>query len=161
MSVIVENGSIVANANSYVSEATLTAFAAARGLTLTSDATQLLIKSMDYIESLQYIGSKLTRNQALEWPRMWVWIDGYPVDPTTIPQQLKDGQCQTAIAIDQGNDPLQDTPRATRREKVGEIEVEYATSAATVTTNKKILNTLWKLLGASGNSGNIIKVGKA
>lgn len=158
--IIVEDGTIVAGANSYVSEADLTAFAAARGITLTSDEDDLLYQAMDYIEAKLYIGYKLTRDQALQWPRGDVKIDGYYIDSDTIPQELKNGLMQTAIAIDQSNDPLQDLPRSTKREKVGDIEVEYSDSATSVVINRKINAALWKLL-ASGSGTNIINVRKA
>lgn len=157
--IVVEDGSIIVGANSYVSEADLVTFATARGITLTSDEDELIIQAMDYIESLGYKGIKRTRDQSLQWPRIGVIIDGYYFDSDDIPQQLIDGLCQTAIAIDQGNNPLIDSPRKTVRERVGDLEVEYAQGASSVIVNKKILNTLNKLLG-NGVGANTIKVGK-
>lgn len=159
MAIIVEDGSVVANANSYVSEAELTAFATARGVTLTTDEEVLLISAMDYIESLQYKGFKLTRDQYLQWPRSYVVVDGWGIDSDTIPQELKNGLMQCAIAIDQGNNPLQDAPRSTKREKVGELEVEYMDNASSVVINKKILTSLQKLLanGGGASSGSVYR----
>ncbi len=154
MTITVEDGSIVTGANSYVSAADLTAFAVARGITLVTSTAVLIPKSMDYIESLLYIGSKSEATQPLHWPRINVYIDGFLFDSDDIPQQLIDGQCQAAIAIDQGNDPLQDLPRTAIRKKVGEIEVEYSTSSSPVSINRKIINTLYKLL-TSGGAGQI------
>jgi hypothetical protein len=151
MAIVVEDGSVVTGANSYVSEATLTTFAADRGITLTSDEDELLIKAMDYIENLYYKGLKKTKDQPLQWPRYNVYVDGFWIDSDTIPQQLKDGQMQCAIAIDQGNDPLQDISRDVKRERVGELEVEYSDSSVTSTINKKIINSLKKLLAGGGS----------
>lgn len=161
MAIIVEDGSIVAGANSYVSESDLVSFATQRGVVLTSGTEQLLIKAMDYIESLSFIGQKSTRDQGLQWPRCNVKVDGYYLDVATIPSELKNGLMQTAIAIDEGNNPLQNTPRSTKREKVGELEVEYMPGAASVEVNNKIMNSLYKLLAAGGTNGNVIRVGKA
>jgi len=158
--IIVEDGSIVANANSYVSEAELSTFASNRGITLTGTAAVLIIQSMDYIESLNYKGFKLTDDQSLLWPRTGVIVDGYLISSDEIPQELKDGQMQTCIAIDEGNDPLQDSPRKTKREKVGDLEVEYSDSSSSVVINKKITATLKKLLDG-GAGGNTFKVSKA
>jgi hypothetical protein len=146
MTIIVEDGTIVANANSYVSEADLTTFATARGITLTADTEQLLIKSMDYVEALNYKGIKQTRDQSLVWPRYGVYVDGYYLESNTIPQELKDGQMQCAIAIDQGNDPLQDIEKNVKREKVGNLEIEYADNSVNSVLNKRITNALKKLL---------------
>ncbi len=146
MAIIVEDGTSVANANSYVSTAELTAYAAARGVTLASGAETLLIQAMDYIESLSFIGIKWTRDQALQWPRLSVVVDGYTLDVAHIPQELKNGLMAAAIAIDAGNGPLINISRATKREKVGEIEVEYMDGAASVTVVRTINAQLWKLL---------------
>lgn len=159
MTIIVEDGSIVANANSYVTEAELTTYATARGVTLTTDTEVLLIKAMDYIESLSYKGVKRERDQPLQWPRFNVCVDGYYLESTTIPEELKNGLMQTAIAIEENNDPLQVLPRNVKREKTDVIEVEYFGGNA-VDINRKIRAALWKLL-SPGNAGNNIRINKA
>jgi hypothetical protein len=146
MAIIVENGTAVSGANSYVSTAELSAYAAARGVTLTLGAETLLIQAMDYIESLSFVGIKWTRDQALQWPRLSVIVDGYTLDVSTIPQQLKNGQMAAALAIDAGNGPLIDLPKNTKREKVGEIDVEYMDGAGSITVVRTINAQLWKLL---------------
>lgn len=158
--IVVEDGSVVSGANSYVNEATLTAFATARGYTLVDDEEVLLIQAMDYIESLSYKGVKRTSTQPLQWPRVDVYIDGYYLNSDTIPQQLKDGLCQTAIAIDQGYGPQVDVPRTTTMERVGDLEVQYAPGGPTRTINVKIKSALWKLLEGGGGTGQIT-AGKA
>ncbi len=158
MTLTVENGSIVTGANSYISTTDFTAYATARGITLVTAAEQLLIRAMDYIESLQFIGTKVESDQPVQWPRTGVYIDGYAFPDDDIPQQLIDGQCQVAIAIDQGNDPMLDYAPAVKRKKVGPLEIEY-TMGASVTINRKINNTLYKLL-QNGGAGQI-KVSKA
>jgi len=160
MTIIVEDGSIVSGANSYVSEAELTAYASARAITLSSDYTseQLLILAMDYIESLSYKGLKYTSTQVLQWPRLDVWIDGYYLNASTIPSQLKNGLMQTAIAISNGNNPLADQARKTVREKVGDLEVEYSASSSNAVIDKKINAYLAKIL--AGNGSNNVIIGK-
>jgi hypothetical protein len=161
MSVIVEDGSIVANSNSYVSETDLTAFATARGVTLSGDEEELLIQAMDYIESLSYKGLKKTRDQSLQWPRSGVYIDSYYLDNDVIPEELKKGLMQTAIAIDTGVGPQVTLGRKTKREKVGELEVEYEASSVTNSLDVKIKGFLWKLLNSGGMGSNVINVNKA
>lgn len=159
MTIIVEDGTIVANANSYVSTAQLTAYALARGYTLIGNPESLLIQAMDYIEALPFLGMKQQILQPLEYPRYKVWIDNYPLASNTIPFQLKNGEMETAIAIDQGNGPLQDQARNTEMEKVGELEVKYSTSSSSRIINVKIRNALYKLLSVGGFG--VIKVSKA
>ncbi len=153
MAIVVEDGTIVPGANSYVSEAYLSTYATSRGITITGDTEELLIRAMDYTESLSFIGTKYTRDQPLQWPRVDVIIDSYYVDVTTIPDELKKGLCEVALSIDSGNDPLSDIARLQDRVKVGEIEVEYSSSSAT-TTSRKISTHFAKITigGVSGAS---------
>jgi hypothetical protein len=141
MAIVVETGEIVDGANSYVSEADLTSFATARGVTLTGDEEALLIQAMDYIESLSYKGLKKTRDQDLQWPRSGVYIDSYYLDNDVIPEET--------------------LGRKTSREKVGDLEVEYASSSVTNSLDVKIKGFLWKLLNSSGMGSNVINVTKA
>lgn len=152
MAIVVEDGSIVTGANSYATTAELSAFATARNVTLSGDYTteQLLIIAMDYIESLAYKGMKVRSDQPLQWPRVDVIIDGSYFNSDDIPNQLKNGLMQTALAIDAGNSPQQVAPRKTIREKVGELEVQYATGSSSVTIDPKINYFLYKLLEAGG-----------
>lgn len=161
MTITVETGAIVTNANSYISTADFTTYATARGYSLVSGAETLLIQAMDYLESQRFIGVKYTEDQALQWPRSGAYIDGYLFAYDDIPQQLINAQCEIAMAIDAGNGPLEDISKQTKREKVGPLEVEYATGAAPFTINRKITNALWKLLLGGGSGTNIINVNKA
>lgn len=157
MTLTVETGTIVANANSYVSTTDFTTYVTARGVSLTSGAETLLVQAMDYIESLSYIGTKYTASQGLQWPRSGVYIDGYLFDYDDIPQELINAQMQVAMAIDVGNGPLVTIARATKRERVGELEVEYMAGANSVAIVRTINAMLWKIL--SGGAG--FKVSKA
>jgi len=159
MAIVVETGSGTnPAANSYVSAADLTAYATARGITLTADEDILLIKAMDYIESLNYQGLKLLRDQPLSWPRAYVWIDSYYFPVEQIPPQLKNGQMQTAIAIDQGNDPLAVVEPQVKTETVDVISVTYMDGTNSVPIVKAINATLYKLLVGGGSGGNVSKV---
>ena len=160
--IVVEDGTGTnAAANSYVSEAELTTYAADRGITLTAATDVLLIKAMDYIESLSFIGTKFSEGQALQWPRDKVYIDGYYVESTTIPSALKTGQIATALAIDSDNSPLATVGRSTKREKVDVIEVEYMSSAAAQPIVKTINAAMRKILVSGGSSTTTFAVTRA
>jgi len=130
MALIVEDGTGKTDSDTYASEAVFAAYAAARGVTIAGTDTELLITAMDYLESKDFKGDKGTQEQALQWPRLNVVIDGYYVDSDAIPQSLVDAQCEIAISIDGGTNPLAIIGRDTKREKVGDIEIEYMDSAA-------------------------------
>ena len=159
--IIVEDGTVVAGANSYASESELINYASDRGVVLTAATDVLLIKAMDYIESLSFIGTKFSEGQALQWPRDKVYIDGYYVESTTIPSALKTGQIATALAIDSDNSPLATVGRSTKREKVDVIEVEYMDSAAAQPIVKTINAAMRKLLVSGGSSTTTFAVTRA
>ena len=150
--IIVEDGTVVAGANSYVTEAELATYATDRGVTLTAATDVLLIKAMDYIESLSFTGTKFSEGQPLQWPRSNVYIDGFYFVPTIIPPALQTGQIATALAIDSDNGPLATVGRSTKREKVDVIEVEYMSSAAAQPIVKTINAAMRKILVSGGSS---------
>ena len=133
MSLVIENGSLVANAVTYASVDDLRAFAAARKSTLPSDDDSLeaaLIVAMDFIEGFRtdFKGLKVDPlNQPLQWPRTGVLIDGAKFPATSIPKELIAAQCQLAIECAAGVDlmPTGDG-RGIVREKIDIIETEYA-----------------------------------
>jgi hypothetical protein len=133
--ITVEDGTGLANATSYASEAELTAYNTERNVTLgatNGSASEILIKAMDYLESKTFIGDKYVSTQALQWPRLNVVVDGFYIDRDDIPLLLKEAQIEIAISIDSGVDPLVNQARETVREKVGDIEVEYSNQARAV-----------------------------
>lgn len=159
MTVIVEDGTVVTGANSYVSESDLSAYALARGITISGDTTTLLIKAMDYIESLTFIGDRLTFSQPLQWPRVNVMIDGWYRNGNEIPVYLKNGQCAVALAIDAGNGPLEDlTPQIKSMGIAGGPSIEYMQGTNTLTIVRTIGATLRKIIiGGVNGSINVSK----
>ena len=140
MSLIIENGTIVTNANSYVTVAECRSYASARALTVPAldvDLEALLISAIDYLESKrsQYQGTKTDpANQALQWPRTGVYIDCVEIGPNTIPKELKDAQCRLACEQASGVDimPTKTGPFVTE-ETVGPLTTKYDPSQGTGT----------------------------
>lgn len=157
--IVVETGSGSASANSYVSEADFSTYATDRGVTIAGTDAVLLIQAMDYLEQQPFKGIKGSDAQALQWPRYGVFIDGYWIDTDEIPQLLIDAQCEIAIGIDGGNNPLANVDRETKREKVGEIEVEYMDGARDSVYLAAAESKLAKLLmnGSGGFSAKVIR----
>lgn len=147
MAILVEDGTIIAGANSYATTAYLETYAESMGESFTIDAEVLINKSALYVESLNHKGLKLTKGQSMQYPRKGVVIDGFAVLTTEIPTLLKTLQCEVAIAINAGNDPLSTIDRAVKREKVGPIEVEYADNAAPFAYNRRISALERQLVG--------------
>lgn len=130
MALIIEDGSEVANANSYVDDAEYVAHAAARGLSIGTDATAReieLIKAMDFIEGhrSQFKGFKVTDTQALQWPRSAVWIDTFSVNADEIPVELKRAQMEAAAAEKAVGLLKTANVSNVKREKVDVLETEF------------------------------------
>jgi hypothetical protein len=145
MAIIVEDGTGKTDSNSYVSEADFSTYAADRGITVTGTSAQLLIRAMDYIEQRRFRGVKNTKDQALQWPRYSVWIDTYSIDSDEIPLLLVEAQIEAALAVDAGNNPGSTIDRATKREKLDGLEVEYMDNAEAAAVNRTLNNKLRKL----------------
>lgn len=158
MAIIVEDGTVITGANSYVSEAELVAYGADRGITFTGDTVSLLSRAMDYLESQPFIGNKNTKEQPLQWPRENVYIDGFYYELAEIPSLLKDAQMATAIAIGDGFDPLSTISPEVKKEKVGEIEVEYKDNTVQAAVARTISASLYKL--TKGGFGLNVRVSR-
>lgn len=168
MALVIENGSLVAGANSYVAVEDARAYADARASILPAGDAEVeaaLIVAMDYLESLraQYQGQKVDPAlQSLQWPRTGVVIDGWQVPTDHIPKELKDAQCQLALEVSAGTDlmPTGDG-REVIREKVDVLETEYAPGAggAPQPYLAKVMAFLEPLMSAGGFGG--IKVIRA
>lgn len=138
MTLVIEDGTIVADANSYVDVTELRDYADLRAITslpvADADCEPLLIKAMDYLESLRarYKGSKTDPTQSLQWPRQDVYIDNILLDANTIPRELKYAQMQLAVeAVAADVQPTIDpTAKGARIEErvEGAVTVRYAES---------------------------------
>ena len=109
MALIIEDGSIVSGANSFVTAADMVAYAALRGVTIPASATtqeQQIILAMDYIISREQSmkGQRVTELQDLPYPRYNVRFNGYYITASTIPSELKNAQIELAIQV--GNSEL-------------------------------------------------------
>lgn len=160
--IIVEDGSIVSGANSYVTEAEFNSYCSDRGITVTTsngDVSELLIKAMDYFDQQPFKGIKYLETQPVQFPRADFYIDGYLIDTDAIPKLVKDAQITIGVAIMQGNNPLATIDRATKREKVDVIEIEYMDNAAPDTILRSISNIMRKLVvsSTSGNSFTLLR----
>ena len=155
MATVVETGAGLTNSNSYISDATFAAYAVSMGVTVSGTAAILLLKASIYVEALPFIGTKKTSAQAMQWPRNSATVDGFLTPSDVIPKLLKDLQCEVAIAIDGGLDPLSDVGRSVKKEKVDVIEIEYQANSAAFSYNRKILALEKKLT----NSGFLVSRG--
>ena len=141
MALTPENGSIVADANTYLSADDVIAFAADRGVTLdnTGDALEpKIIKAMDYLEAQEHTlrGQRHTpADQFLSYPRRDKGqVSGLVTLPNErtialdeIPRELKAALCWLVMAVDAGVDLQPHTDgRALIERQVGPIRRKWA-----------------------------------
>lgn len=141
----IEDGSIVAGADSYVSLADARTLAAKYGKALPADDTEAeaaLRNGAVYVglQEPAMCGTRVSASQSLAYPRQGVCLYGFPVASNTIPSQVITAQVMAAVEYGAGTDVRAATDgRVTSLERVeGAVTVEYfnngTTGAATVIT---------------------------
>lgn len=91
MSLVVETGLNIVNANSYIAVADVRELLSGRGITVSDDddvVSAVLYRGMDEIESLSFAGTRSNDGQSLSWPRSGVSVDGVEIAADAIPAQL-------------------------------------------------------------------------
>ena len=133
MALVIEDGSIVANANSYATLAAVRTYALTRGVTLSADDAVLepqVLRAMDYIEHRedQYVGTIVVGTQALAWPRLNAYWRRIELGDDEIPAPLLYGLYELTMAVHAGVNLLPTTTASDYviRKKVGPMEVEYS-----------------------------------
>lgn len=161
MALIVEDGSIVAGANSYNSVAEIRSYASARGYALPTDdvdVEKLAVQATDYLETFRkrYQGSRTDpANQSLQFPRYGVVLDGYIyVDSNVIPGELKLAHCQATVEAYE-NDLLPNGSAKVKKEKVDVLEVEYQESSLSEVSFPKVDALIEPLLKSGGWGINV------
>lgn len=137
MALIVEDGTIVVGADSYVTRAEYIAHALKQGVVIPdTDASDIqLIKAMNYLSlySEKWRGSLVEEGiQPLPFPRQYLYVGAsLTVFPDNqIPTTLKRAQMELALQVNAGVDLLPTTASVSTafvtREKVDVIETEYS-----------------------------------
>jgi hypothetical protein len=129
MSLITEDGTGLANAESYASVADATAYHAARGNAAWAAASLgnqeiALRQATDYLERRYvYRGTRKTIVQALLWPRVGVYVDY--INLTWPVTKLTQATCELALRALSGPLVNDQTAPNVKREKIGPLETEY------------------------------------
>lgn len=129
---IVEDGTIVADANSYNDLAAIRVYAVLRNRTLPLDDDSVkayAIRAMDYLESFrdQYKGAIVDAAQLLAFPRTGVKAGNVEYADDVIPQLIKNAQMQLVIELAAGVELFPTFVRLGRvkRKKIGPLETEW------------------------------------
>jgi len=159
MAIIVEDGTIVADANSYVTLAEVRAYATLRGITVPAadgDLEKHLHLAMDWFESEDFPSARLDATQELSFPRDVIVVDGVRYMEGAIPKLVKQIICEatcTSVTIALQPQFAGSSLGQLRKKKVDVLEKEYfpATSTASFMPVLAKLDALMqKLLYADG-----------
>lgn len=166
MALTKEDGSIVSGANTFASLAEIRSFASARGVTMPADDAALEViatKAMDYLISKEsrFMGKRVSAVQTLPFPRTGIRLNGYAVEPTTIPGALVSAQCALCMAIkDTDLMPVNKGVGSIKRRKVGDLETEYTGTGLSYSTPSSPLvdSFLLPFYSSSFDSPTVIRV---
>lgn len=164
MALIIEDGSIVVNANSYATRDQIIAYALARLITLPdTDVTDgNAINAMDYLLNFdeRWKGEQVSPGvQTQAWPRKCVRIGAYRLPEDQIPVGLVSAQCQLAIYSSQGVNllPIANAEAFVKREKIGPLETEYSETIAFNNGNAPSFPAVNLLLASIINGGGSLR----
>ena len=118
-----------------------------------------LIKATQFLDNVyrgRWVGQRLTRNQALAWPRAWVIdVDGFDVASDAIPKQVKYAQFEAAYLIANGTSLETTIDRAAKSEQIGPLGVTYMDGATLQAQYPQVTNWLNGLVkGGSSVNGS-------
>lgn len=182
MALTVEDGTGLANANSFISLAAANAYHAARGNSAwdaldDADAkVPALIRATDYIEQMyreRWAGYLRTTTQALAWPRFAVPIKGFAAVglafghgagvgfgaywPSNAVPVLVQNACAELAARAAVGELAPDVGRLKSKTQVGPITVEYVAGTSPHTHYRAIDLALAPLLRGSANSISVVR----
>lgn len=163
MALIVEDGSIVPFADSYLSLADARELAAKFNMALPPDddeAEAALRNGALYIDLQEpsMCGRRVSPGQSLAFPRTGIRLFGFDVSRTTIPSQVILAQVIAAVEYGKGTDVRASSDgRATSMERVeGAVTVQYFDNGAngSTTTITAAMDALCPLLCGSNNGSS-------
>jgi hypothetical protein len=164
MSLVTENGTGLATAESYISVADADARHAVFGNTawaaLGTSAKEIALRKATAYMVQQYrarwAGERINSTQALDWPRWGVTVGCYYVDSDSVPVTVADACADLALRA-LTEDLAPDLDRAIVREKVGPLETEYERFAPQAKRFRAIDMALAPFLTGSGAMVRLVR----
>lgn len=173
MTIVVEDGSIVAGAEAYITVASADTYHSNRGnvawaILSIAAKEQALRLATDYLSATyrdRWAGVRVSATQALDWPRYMVPIRDAPGGSryptfylsTTVPTGVQNANADLALRASAG--PLvPDLTRGILHEVVGAIEVEYDPNTPELPRYRAVETALAPYLKYAGGSGVVALV---
>src|SRR6478736_478603 len=162
MALVVEDGSIVSGADSYIGLSDARMLAAKYGYALPADDTEAeaaLRNGAMYVglQKPAMCGRRVSAAQSLSFPRTGISLYGFPIANNVIPDQVKLAQLIAGVEYGNGADVRASSDgRVTTMERVeGAVTVQYADNGMTgaTITITAAMDALKPLICGGGNNG--------
>lgn len=141
---IIEDGSIVENSNSYITIDEYKDWLSSMGYTFDESKNYEpdIIYACKYLNSLNFIGSKVERYRTMAFPRLHIGLDNI------IPEQIKDAQCYITYMKTQGTDffKVKESNGGIQQEVIGPISTTYFEDSIQNRNSRDIFPYLNKIL---------------
>lgn len=164
MTLILEDGSGVAGANSYASEDTFDNYADDHGVVLADgDAEAALIRASTAIDA-RYTNAfpgyrKSGRQQGLQWPRAAAYdVAGWLIRDDEVPIEIIQATCEAAVReLAAPNSMMPDLERGGKIDSIraGSVGITWSSAASAYTTFTLIDGILINILSGIGNGGGL------
>jgi hypothetical protein len=164
MTLVVETGSGLSNANAFISVAdadarhTLLGNTAWTGLDAVKEAA--IARATEYMEQayrVRWVGSRTHEDQALSWPRyVDQEVDGWWIDSDEIPSVVVNACADLALRA-LSDDLNADLTRGVVRKKIGPLETEYDRASPQSKRFRAVDMMLAHLLRGSSVSATLVR----
>ena len=168
---ITETGAGLADAESYASVAAADARCASLGLTawavLDEGAKEIALRRATQFMATyrtRWAGRRVHQQQALDWPRYNVAVDGFVLPSTSVPLDVVNASIDLAVRAGRGEDLLPDLDtgsNAIKKDKTGPLETEYFQNTTDARERFVAVDALLAPYFGSAGGGNLIKVTRA
>lgn len=162
MTLVLEDGDGVEDANSYVDEDTFDEYLDTRSLTVSDgDKEAALIRASTAIDarySASYPGyQKSGRDQGLQWPRAAAYdVSGWLIRDDEVPKEVIQATCEAAVReLASPGSMMPDLERGGQIQslRAGSVGITYAANATAKTTFTLIDGIMANILSSMGGSG--------
>ena len=171
MSIIIETGEGLTDAESYASVAAADARCASLGVTawaaFAEDSKEIALRKATLFMAIyrtRWAGRRVYQQQALDWPRYNVAVDGFILPSTIVPADVVNACIDLAVRAGRGEDLLTDLDtgsNAIKKDKTGPLETEYFQNTTDARERFVAVDALLAPYFGSAGGGNSIKVTRA
>ena len=161
---IIEDGSIVDNANSITTDLEFISYARGRGIKIPStepDRDALQIQANDYLFGVEskLSGCRVSSTQSLPFPRVGSTVHGFSVESTLVHINAKKASMELALQINSTGLYAVSSSQNVKKEKLGSMETEYfeGGSSGIIATGRAdvYLNSLYENNGSMNEMGRV------